>query len=333
MAARGLELKAEQETDALKKLQAAAGLCERKEVERLDWMYEQTSGAATKDDDELMNMAVDSGKSKDIEDVKNLDTSTAGSLFLKSATKTTEDMLRKLREDPLFQIKRQEQAARSDMMANPLIMAKIKRKQEKEAKKMDKKAKKAMKKEKKAMKKAAKAAGGKIKKSKSSSDDSSASDAPAAPVPAAASRRPPDTRGQKREASPDLAKLGPNSSQISAREERAQRIAQQKEAALASRGLGRKLTEEEKNERVEMMRVDAQKHERHKDRRIDRALQKDKEIEEMEEKMRKSSDQKYFRDMRKDAYGGGDMDASLSDRLKSQRHRRQKNLNDTLEKD
>jgi len=331
MAGRSQELKAEQETDALKKLQAAAGLVERKEVERLDWMYEQSSATLQKDDDELMNMPVENGKDKDIEDVKNLDNSTAGSLFLKSATKTTEDMLRKLREDPLFQIRRQEQAARSDMMANPLIMAKIKRKQEKEAKKADKKAKKAAKKEKKAMKKASKAAGGKVKKS--SSDDSSASDAPPAPA-----RRPPAASQGKRDRSPkreepDLRALGPSSSTLSAREERAQRIAQQKDAALASRGLGRRLTEEEKDKRVEMMRVDAKKHELHKDNRIAAAKKKDAEIEEQEEKMRKTSDQKYFREMRKDAYGGGDFEASLADRLKSQRHRRQKHLNDTLEKD
>jgi len=330
MAGRSQELKTEQETDALKKLQAAAGLVERKEVERLDWMYEQSSATMQKDGDELMNMAVESGKDKDIEDVKNLDMSTAGSLFLKSATKTTEDMLRKLREDPLFQIRRQEQAARSDMMSNPLIMAKIKRKQEKEAKKADKKAKKSMKKEKKAMKKAAKA-GGKVKKS--SSDDSSASDAPAAPA-----RRPPAASQAKRDRSPkreetDLRALGPSGSTLSAREERAQRIAEQKDAAMASRGLGRRLTEEEKDQRVEMMRVDAKKHERHKDGRIAAAKKKDAEIEEQEEKMRKTSDQKYFREMRKDAYGGGDMEASLADRLKSQRHRRQKNLNDSLEKD
>eukprot|EP00931_Biecheleriopsis_adriatica_P022663 TRINITY_DN1449_c0_g1_i1.p1 TRINITY_DN1449_c0_g1~~TRINITY_DN1449_c0_g1_i1.p1 ORF type:complete len:342 (+),score=123.32 TRINITY_DN1449_c0_g1_i1:100-1125(+) len=341
MADRQNELKAEQETSALKKLQAAAGLMERKEVERLDWMYEQSSAGPKKSDDELMNMAVDAQKDQDIEDVKNLQNSTAGSLFLKSATKTTEDMLRKLREDPLFQIRRQEQSARENMMANPLIMAKMQKKQQKDAKKASKKEKKALKKQKKAMKKAAKAAGGKSKKGKKSSssdsDDSSAS-APAAPV----SRPPPDSRrspprAPKRERSPaqrepDLSALGPSNIVLSKREEHVQRVAQQKEAALASRGLGGRLTEEEKNRRVEQMRIDAKKHEKHKDQRIAAAEERDKQIEELEAKMRANSDQKYFRDIRKDAYAG-DMDMSVADRLKSQKHRRQKHINDPLERD
>merc|ERR1719229_1788215 len=123
-------------------------------AERLDWMYEQS--VTKPDDDKLMNMPVAGQKDKDIEDVKQLGENTAGSLFLRSVTKTNEDTLRKLREDPMFQIRRQEQAARENMMANPLIMAKMKKKADKEAKKEQKKAKKAAKKEKKKAKKAAK---------------------------------------------------------------------------------------------------------------------------------------------------------------------------------
>merc|ERR1719502_2563693 len=96
-----------------------------------------------------MNTPVAPQSDKDLADVKNLN-STAGSLFLKSATKTTEDTLRKIREDPLFQIRRQEQAAKESMMQNPLILARLKKKQEKMSKKDAKKAKKAAKKEKKA---------------------------------------------------------------------------------------------------------------------------------------------------------------------------------------
>merc|ERR1711972_1206775 len=129
------ELMAERESSALKKLQAAAGLVDKqKEVERLDWMYEQSAASIKPTDDELMNMPVAAQKDKDIEDVKKLGESTAGSLFLSSATKTTEDMMRKLREDPLFQIRRQEEAARANMMSNPLVVARLKKKAEKESK-------------------------------------------------------------------------------------------------------------------------------------------------------------------------------------------------------
>merc|ERR1712050_600533 len=90
-------------------------------------------------DEELMNKPVAAQKDQDIEDVKKLGMSTAGSLFLKSATKTTEDMLRKLREDPLFQIRRPEQAAKDSMMANPLVKARLAAKADKHMKKAEKK--------------------------------------------------------------------------------------------------------------------------------------------------------------------------------------------------
>eukprot|EP00435_Cladocopium_sp_Y103_P071990 s370_g39.t1 len=284
--------------------------------ERLDWMYEQSAASVKPNDDELMNMPISAQKDKDIEDVKNLQGNTAGSLFLTSATKTTEDMVRKLREDPLFQIRRQEQAAKESMMTNPLIMAKIKKKQEKAAKKAAKKEKKAAKKEEKALKKAAKA------KKKSSSDSS---EAPPAPPPARKREReePPE---------PDLSALGPSQVVLSKRMEHEMRVKQQKDAALASRGLGRRMTDEEKDQRVQQMRVDAKKHERMKDDRIASAEDREKQIEELEAKMREKSDQKYFRDLRKDAYAA-DAEMSVADRIKTQRHRRQKNINDPLEKD
>lgn len=283
--------------------------------ERLDWMYEQSAASVKPNDDELMNMPISAQKDKDIEDVKNLQGNTAGSLFLTSATKTTEDMVRKLREDPLFQIRRQEQAAKESMMTNPLIMAKIKKKQEKAAKKAAKKEKKAAKKEEKALKKAAKA------KKKSSSDSS---EEPAAP--------PAKKREREEPPEPDLSALGPSQVVLSKRMEHEMRVKQQKDAALASRGLGRRMTDEEKDQRVQQMRVDAKKHERMKDDRIASAEDREKQIEELEAKMREKSDQKYFRDLRKDAYAA-DAEMSVADRIKTQRHRRQKNINDPLEKD
>lgn len=290
--------------------------------ERLDWMYEQSAAAVKPNDDEyydeMMKIQVSAQKDKDIEAVKNLQGNTAGSLFLTSATKTTEDMVRKLREDPLFQIRRQEQAAKESMMTNPLIMAKIKKKQEKAAKKAAKKEKKAAKKEEKALKKAAKA------KKKSSSDSSEAPAAPPAP--------PAKKREREEPPEPDLSALGPSQAVLSKRMEHEMRVKQQKDAALASRGLGRRMTDEEKDQRVQQMRVDAKKHERMKDDRIASAEDREKQIEELEAKMRGKSDQKYFRDLRKDAYAA-DAEMSVADRIKTQRHRRQKNINDPLEKD
>lgn len=391
------ELHADKETSALKKLQASAGFVDKNSVERLDWMYEQ-SYFSKSDNDEKMNKPVAAQSDQDLQDVKALQESTAGSLFLKSATKTTEDMLRKLREDPLFQIRRQEEAARANMLANPLVVARLKHKADKQAKKAQKKAKKAEKKQKKAMKKLVKAQNKQKKQKKGSSsssdsDDSSASGkanralkAAALPAvrrqlspsrsplrgraPPARSRSPQQRRGpaagapprrresparspereRRRDASSpprqpqaredkDLGPvgrngedLGPSAKMVNKREEYTDVVAQRKEAALASRGAPRRMAEDEKQRRLEQMRSDAQKHERSKDLRIASAEQRDKDIEEMEKRMRASSDQSYFRDVRQEAYMG-DSSGNVADRLRNQRHRRQRNINDPLERD
>lgn len=357
------ELAVDRESDALKKLQASAGIMDRSQVERLDWMYEQSAASVKKNEDELMNMPVAGSKDQDLEDVKKLGQETAGSLFLRSVTKTTEDMLRKLREDPLFQIRRQEQAARANMMANPLIMTRVKQKQDKEAKKIHKKAKKAAKKEKKALKKAAKKDKKQAKKAKDSSDSDSSSSDSAPPVaamaaavvsrshaetrdapPAASRRRDSDvqmrqqsrsprrrSRSPKRREQPDLSALGPAGIVVDKRAEYAAQVAARRDAALASRGASRRLTEEEKQSRYEQMKVDAALHEQHKDKRIASAELREKQIEELESKMRANSDQTFFKDIRKQAYMGSE--GTIADRLKNQRGRRGKNLNDPLERD
>lgn len=332
MTDRNIEKMAEKEKSALAKLQAAAGIVPRPMAERLDWMYEQSSSSMKPDDDTLMNMPVEGSKDQDVEDVKKLGDNTAGSLFLRSATKTTEDMLRKLREDPLFQIRRQEQAAKANMMANPLIQARLKQKAEKEAKKLAKKEKKAIKKEKKKEKKAAK----KEKKSKKAKDSSSSSDssepAAATPVPAAPHPGRDRERSPRRRApSPDLSRLGPSGVVVDKRAEYEAQVKARRDAALASRGASQRMTEEEKQRRFDQMKADAATHERHKDARIVAAEKREKEIEEMESKLRANSDQSYFKEMRKQTYM--DSDLSVADRLKNQRHRRGKNLNDPLERD
>merc|ERR1719440_135804 len=181
-----------------------------------------------------MNTAVTDQKDKDVADIKSLQTETAGSLFLKGpATKTSEDVLRKLREDPLFQIRREEQAARDSMMANPLILARLKKKQEKALKKQSKKESK---KEKKAMKKAKKLAKKASKKAaKSSSSSSSDDDGPPVKVPMQAvpqararSRSPRREGGGSKKDQLDIKSLGPDIQTLTRREEYAQRVEERK---------------------------------------------------------------------------------------------------------
>merc|ERR1711953_331186 len=118
---------------------------------------------------------------------------------------------------------------------------------------------------------------------------------------------------------------------VSKREERERLIAERKDLALASRGASKRMSEEDRKRKLDEMKSDAASHDRYKDRRIADAERKEKEIEAKEAEMRAKSDQSYFRDIRKDAYTNSDQ--NLADRLKSQRHRRGKNLNDNLERD
>lgn len=90
------------------------------------------------------------------------------------------------------------------------------------------------------------------------------------------------------------------------------------------------MSEEEKQRRLDQMKADAAKHDKQKDTRIEAAIQKEKAQDAEDLKMRANSDQSYFKKMRKDAFAGDE--GTMADRLKSQRHRRQRNLNDPLEK-
>jgi len=296
--------------------------------------------------DELMNSAVTADKDKDMENMKALQENTAGSLFLKSATKTTEDMMRKLREDPLFQIRREEQAARSSLLANPLVQAKLQKKQDKASKKQDKKMKKAMKKEekkaKKAMKKEKKAAKkGKKSSSSSSSDSDNKAPAMAPPVSSAPSRNKRDaSRSPKRpskaeQRAADMA-LGPGASMSGKRAEYEQLMAERKDKALASRGAPKRMSEEEKARRLAEMKADADNHEKKKDDRIAAAAEYEKKVAAREEAMRAQAAQSsggYLDKVRRDVYVDSGDAGNLADRLKSQRHRRGKDLKDTLERD
>jgi len=129
----------------------------------------------------------------------------------------------------------------------------------------------------------------------------------------------------------DDANLGPSSGIVRKREEYAASLEQRKQAALASRGAPRRMDEDTKRRRLEQMREDAARHERSKDQRIASAEQKEKEQADLELKMRQTSDQKYFRDMREQVYT--ESGASMADRLRTQRHRRQKDIVDPLEKE
>merc|ERR1719428_1548909 len=91
-----------------------------------------------------------------------------------------------------------------------------------------------------------------------------------------------------------------------------------------------RMDEAEKRRRLEAMTQDAAQHEARKDDRIAASAKRDKEQEELEAKLRQTGDQRLFKEMRSQAYGG---EGSMADRLQTQRNRRQRNILDPLERD
>merc|ERR1711939_867481 len=112
------ELEEERKAKAQKQLAAAAGLISEAQVERLDWLYEQANTGPT--EDEAMNAAVTLGADEGQKQLEALKT-TAGSLFLDTATNASQDTLRKLREDPMFAIRQAEYKQQEAIRANPLM--------------------------------------------------------------------------------------------------------------------------------------------------------------------------------------------------------------------
>ncbi|KAE9312124.1 hypothetical protein PF001_g9393 [Phytophthora fragariae] len=167
----------ERQLQELWQLQAAQGN-KAAAVERLDWMYEGPSAAREKTAEEYLL-----GKEYKGEDEKaakgDVDLSTTtkyGSLALTKSALPANDAFQRLNEDPMMIIRKRQQAAREQVLKNPVKMKRIKEQVDrlKEDKKARKKAKKAAKKEKKHARREEKRR--LKKKRKHGEDDSEASD-------------------------------------------------------------------------------------------------------------------------------------------------------------
>ncbi|POM80859.1 Pre-mRNA-splicing factor CWC25-like protein [Phytophthora palmivora] len=165
----------ERQMQELRQLQAAQGN-KSAAVERVDWMYEGPSAAREKTAEEYLL-----GKEYKGEDEKaakgDVDLSTTtkyGSLALTKTALPANDAFQRLNEDPMMLIRKRQQAAREQVLKNPVKMKRIKDEVDrlKEDKKSRKKAKKAAKKERKHARREKR----RLKKRKHEDDDSGVSD-------------------------------------------------------------------------------------------------------------------------------------------------------------
>ncbi|KAG7393830.1 RNA-splicing factor [Phytophthora pseudosyringae] len=163
----------ERQLQELRQLQAAQG-DKSAALERLDWMYEGPSAAREKTAEEFLL-----GKEYKGEDETaakgDLDLSTTtkyGSLALSKSALPANDAFQRLNEDPMMLIRKRQQAAREQVLKNPVKMKRIKDEVDrvKEDKKARKKAKKVAKKERKQVRREEKR---RLKKKRKHGDDDS----------------------------------------------------------------------------------------------------------------------------------------------------------------
>ncbi|EEY57940.1 pre-mRNA-splicing factor CWC25-like protein [Phytophthora infestans T30-4] len=142
----------ERQLQELRQLQAARG-DKSAAMERLDWMYEGPSAAREKTAEEyLLGKEYNGEEEKAAKGDVDLSTTTKyGSLVLTKSALPANDAFQRLNEDPMMLIRKRQQAAREQVLKNPVKMKRIKDEVDrlKEDKKARKKAKKAVKKEKK----------------------------------------------------------------------------------------------------------------------------------------------------------------------------------------
>ncbi|RMX62928.1 hypothetical protein DD238_006747 [Peronospora effusa] len=166
----------ERQMQELRQLQADQGN-KSAAVERVDWMYEGPSAAREKTAEEFLLGKEYKGEDEKpaTEDVDLSTTTKYGSLALTKSVLPANDAFQRLNEDPMMLIRKRQQAAREQVLKNPVKMKQIKDKVDrlKEEKKTYKKAKKDAKKEKKQARRDEKR---RLKKKRKYGDDSDVSE-------------------------------------------------------------------------------------------------------------------------------------------------------------
>ncbi|CAN8001971.1 unnamed protein product [Ixodes hexagonus] len=122
----------------------------KKRQERLDWMYQGVAGLVDRDQ-YLLGRKVDKNfemLKKEEEGVKEENPDQQpGALFTVATTSATVDLENKIREDPLFAIKKQEMKTKKTLLSNPVKMKHLRDMIERSLEKKKKKKKKKRKKE------------------------------------------------------------------------------------------------------------------------------------------------------------------------------------------
>ncbi|XP_017295252.1 pre-mRNA-splicing factor CWC25 homolog [Kryptolebias marmoratus] len=168
------ELKNERAREEMTRYAEETGAIKKRD-DRLDWMYQGPAGQVSRDE-YLLGRPIDKQITDQYEEAESGPSAETGllpgSIFNPAAPASGLDLAAKIREDPLFQIRKREEEKKREVLTNPIKMKKIKEMLRQNLEKKDKKKKrKKDKKEKKEGKDRRKDKKQKRRSSASSSDD------------------------------------------------------------------------------------------------------------------------------------------------------------------
>ncbi|XP_047435485.1 pre-mRNA-splicing factor CWC25 homolog [Mugil cephalus] len=168
------ELKDERAREEMTKYAEETGAIKKKD-DRLDWMYQGPAGQVSRDE-YLLGRPIDKQITDQFEEPESGPSAETGllpgSIFSTNTPASSLDLAAKIREDPLFQIRKREEEKKREVLTNPVKMKKIKEMLRQNLDKKDKKKKrKKEKKEKKDDKERRKDKKHKKRSSSSSSDE------------------------------------------------------------------------------------------------------------------------------------------------------------------
>ncbi|KAK5866573.1 hypothetical protein PBY51_020756 [Eleginops maclovinus] len=146
------ELKDERAREEITRFAETAGSIKKKD-DRLDWMYQGPAGQVSRDE-YLLGRSIDKQITDQYEEPESGPSAETGllpgSIFNPSTPASNLDLAAKIREDPLFEIRKREEEKKREVLSNPVKMKKIKellrqnldKKDKKKKRKKDKKEKK-----------------------------------------------------------------------------------------------------------------------------------------------------------------------------------------------
>ncbi|CAL8389040.1 unnamed protein product [Arctogadus glacialis] len=122
------ELKDERAREEITKFAQETGALKKKD-DRLDWMYQGPAGQVSRDE-YLMGRPIDKQITEQFEEPETGPSTQTGllpgSIFNPTTPASTLDLQAKIREDPLFEIRKREEEKKREVLTNPVKMKKIK---------------------------------------------------------------------------------------------------------------------------------------------------------------------------------------------------------------